>query len=324
LWRNSQKVVITRKPVPGHAKQPEGEVKLEQWQGETYAPDLIEAEAVKFIAQHAAEPFFLYCAFTEPHVSMQPPKRLVDSYPADWDDQPYRGQCGYLPHPRPRAAYAAMITGLDEHVGKVVAALKQHGLEGKTLVIFTSDNGTTHRANDPVFGIGGVDAKFFNSTRELRGFKGSVYEGGLRVPMIARWPGRIKAGTTNNFPSYFADHFSTLTEVAGGKMPPQTDGMSLLPVLLGTGKPLRNAMVWVYPEYGGLVCVRMGNYKVLRTQLNRPQPGEWEVYDVDTDPAEARNLAAEKPDLIAKAIDILRAEMKENPVFPLTVPGVSQ
>lgn len=323
LWRNDKKIVINRKPVPAHLKKPQGEVKLEDYQGENYAPDLIEAEAIKFIGEHASQPFFLYCAFTEPHVSMQPPKRLVDSYPAEWDTEPYRGQCGYLPHPRPRAAYAAMITGLDEHVGKIMAALRQHELSDNTLVIFTSDNGTTHRANDPVYGIGGVDAKFFSSTADLRGFKGSVYEGGLRVPLIARWPGRIKAGSTSDFPSYFPDHFATLCDLAKIHPAGQRDGVSLLPVLTGQSLPGRNPMVWVFAEYGGQVCVRIGDFKVIRTGLNTRKPGEWEVYNVARDRSEKSDLAKDRPELVQQAITILKAQMNENAVFPLTVPGVN-
>jgi arylsulfatase A-like enzyme len=319
-WRNQEKVIINEKPVPGHARQPDGPVKLEDWQGKTYAPDLMEAEAVKFIEQHAREPFFLYCAFTEPHVSLQPPPRLVNSYPTNWDAQPYRGQCNYLPHPRPRAAYAALITSLDEHVGKILKALNEHGLAENTIVIFTSDNGTTHRSTDPVFGVGGVDAAFFNSTRGLRGFKGSVYEGGIRVPLIVRWPGRVKPGT-NDFPSYFADHFATLCDVLKLNPPGRRDGVSLLPVLMGSGRPERNPMVWVYAEYGGQVCVRMGDLKVLRTKVKTENPGPWEVYDLGKDPEEKDDLAEKQPEAIERAIAILREQSADNKVFPVPIPG---
>jgi len=323
LWRNNEKVVINKKPIPGHARQPEGEVKLDDWQAENYAPDLMRAEAVKFIERHAQEPFFLYLPFVEPHVAMQPPKRLVDSYPAEWDDKPYRGQNGYLPHPRPRAGYAAMITHLDEHVGAVLDTLKKHKLEENTLVIFTSDNGTTHHGNDPAFGIGGVDAAFFNSTRGLRAFKGSVYEGGLRVPLIVRWPGRVKPGSTSDYPSYFPDHFATLCEAVKIEVPGQRDGVSLLPVLTGEAKPERNPMVWVFPEYGGQVAVRFGDFKAVRQNLARANPGNWEVYNVAKDTGEASDLAVTHPDLVTKASAILAEQMNENAVFPLKVPGVN-
>ena len=323
LWRNNQKIIINKVPIDAHQKKPAGEVKLEDYQAETYAPDLIEAEAIRFIERSGTEPFFLFCAFTEPHVAMQPPKRLVDSYPAEWDDQPYRGQSGYLPHPRPRAAYAATITSLDEHVGKLIDALTKKGLAENTILIFTSDNGTTHRAGDPAFGIGGVDARFFNSTAGLRGFKGSVYEGGLRVPLIVRWPGKVKPGSTSDFPSYFPDHFATLCDILKLSPPGRRDGVSLLPALLGQGPPGRNPMVWVFPEYGGQVCVRVGDFKAIRRNLQTDQPGEWEVYDVSKDPAENNDVAVEHPEIIARAIEILRAEMDQNPVFPLKVPKVN-
>ena len=320
LWSNATQVVINEKPVPGHQKKTEGDVRLEDYQGGTYAPDLMEAAAVRFIGENAAKPFFLYCAFTEPHVSMQPPKRLVESYPAEWDDQPYRGQSGYLPHPRPRAAYAAMITSLDEHVGKVLDALERHHLTEKTLVIFTSDNGTTHRAADPVYGIGGVDAAFFNSTRGLRAFKGSVYEGGLRVPLVVRWPGRVKPGSTSDFPSYFPDHFATLCDALHLAPSGARDGISLLPVLLGSGTPGRNPMVWVFPEYGGQVCVRLGNFKALRQRLNTPKPGPWELYDIAQDPGEKVDIAQRHPEIVEQAKAILKNQMDENRIFPLKVP----
>lgn len=322
LWRNAEEIVINEKPVPGHAKQPEGEVKMEDWLGKTYAPDLMVAEVESFIAANAKKPFFLYLPFIEPHVAMQPPKRLVESYPAEWDPKPYRGQNGYLPHPRPRAGYAAMITHLDEHVGRVFAALEKAGVAGNTLVLFTSDNGTTHEGGDPAFGIGGVDAAFFNSSAGLRGLKGSVFEGGLRVPLIAWWPGRIAAGGTCDFPSYFPDHFATLTALSGLKVPGTRDGVDLSPLLLGTGAPERNPMVWVFPEYGGQVAVRIGDHKVLRRGLDTRKPTPWMVFDIAHDRAETRDLAAEKPDLVEQAKDILRREMNPNEVFPVVVPGL--
>ena len=195
LWRNADKVHINDHPIPGHKKQPEGEVRMEDWIAETYASRPIVAEAEQFIQDHAETPFFLYCPFTEPHVAMHPPIETVNRFPESWDDTPYRGGNAYLPHPRPRAGYAAMIAELDDHVGRVVAALNKAGLMDRTVIIFTSDNGTTHEGRgEPNFHIGGVDASFFDSTLNLRGYKGSVYEGGLRVPCIVRLPEDAGAG----------------------------------------------------------------------------------------------------------------------------------
>ncbi|MFT5732409.1 MAG: arylsulfatase A [Planctomycetota bacterium] len=321
LWADDEKIVINQTPVPGHAKLPEGDVRFEDWSAENYAPDLILADAMRFLDEHASDPFFLYLPFVEPHVAMQPPREHVESYPEAWDDRPYRGQCGYTPHPRPRAGYAAMITDLDEHVGTVLARLDALGLTDDTLVIFTSDNGTTHRSGgDPVLGVGGVDADFFNSTRDLRGFKGSVYEGGLRVPMIARWPGRIDAGTSTDQPTYFPDLFPTLCEVMDASKPTDLDGITILPTLLGdSGQPPRNPMVWAFVEYSGQVAVRIGNWKIIQRGLRRKKggPDPWEIYDIAGDRGETTNVAAEHPELIEAAREILLSEMDDNELFPL-------
>jgi arylsulfatase A-like enzyme len=324
LWRNQERVTINERPIPGHATRAEGPVTMEEWVGENYAPDLMEREALKYIDDHASEPFFLYLPFIEAHLAMHPPRRLVESYPESWDTEPYRGQCGYLPHPRPRAGYAAMITHLDEHVGRVMQRLEKHGLSERTFVLFTSDNGTTHRRAHPLFGVGGVDAEFFNSTRGLREFKGSVHEGGIRVPLIVRWPGRVAPGSTSDFPAHFVDHFATLCDLLKLDVPGRRDGVSLLPILTSKGDPpLRNPLVWVFPEYRGQVAVRIGDFKAVRKNLAQRKPGEWEVYNIARDPSESSNIADDHPEVIREAIEILKTQMDDNPLFPVRVPGVN-
>jgi arylsulfatase A len=322
LWRNADKIVINRKPVPGHAKQPEGEVKIEDWLGETYAPKLMLAEAEKFIASHAAKPFFLYLPFIEPHVAIHPPRESVERFPSEWDQQVYRGENAYLPHPRPRAGYAAMISDLDRHVGRILAALEQAGVGDRTLVIFTSDNGPTHPGQaGTAFHIGGADPPFFNSTAGLRGYKGSVYEGGLRVPLIVRLPGRIRAGAVNDTPCYFADWFPTLCEAAGLPLPDGLDGESLWPTLTGNQTLRRTKpMVWVFPEYGGQVAVRVDDLKLVRQRLKTPKPGPWEVYNLAQDPAEQHDLAADRAGFIRETEALLRRETSVNPIFPVPLP----
>jgi arylsulfatase A-like enzyme len=325
LWRNAERILINRKPIPGHATQPDGEVRLDDWIGETYAPALIVAEAETFIADNAAQPFFLYLPFTQPHVAMHPPRESVEKFPQEWDQEPYRGQNGYLPHPRPRAAYAAMIHELDTYVGRVMAALENAGIADRTLLVFTSDNGTTHGGRaDAKFHVGGADPSFFNSTAGLRGFKGSVYEGGIRVPMIARFPGRIQPGTVNDTPSYFADWFPTLCDVAGLAKPDRPDGETIWPIMTGRQQKLENRkpMVWVFPEYGGQVAVRIGDFKVVRQNLKTQTPGPWEVYDLSVDRGESHVLAQSRADIIAQAVQILQREVATNDRFPLSIPGV--
>ena len=152
--------------MPGAKKQPIGEVTIGDWQGEQYAPKLMMAEAEKLIESNRERPFFLYLPFIEPHVAMHPPPDSVNRFPVEWDTEPYRGQCAYLPHPRPRAGYAAMISDLDSYVGRVMKALESAGVDDRTLVIFSSDNGTTHPGQPEThFHIGGVDPQFFQKHR---------------------------------------------------------------------------------------------------------------------------------------------------------------
>jgi len=321
LWRNNQQVVINSRPIPSRAQKPEGEVRIEDYVGEEYAPRRMIAEAEAFIDVSRDRPFFLYLPFIEPHVAMHPPRDIVDPFPADWDKEVYRGENSYLPHPRPRAAYASMIADLDRHVGRILAKLKEHRLEQRTLVIFTSDNGTTHAGNgNPRFHVGGVDAKFFESTRSLRGYKGSVYEGGIRVPLVVRLPGAIAAGAVSEMPSYFADWFPTLCQALSLKAPEALDGVSLWPVLTGkTPRVARNPMLWVFPEYGGQVAIRIGDMKLVRQRLGSAKPGAWEVYDLEHDPGETTNRAADHSALLVQAKEILRNEVDENAVFPVNL-----
>lgn len=322
LWRNEQQVQINPKAIPGHSKQPQGEVTMEKWIGETYAPTLMLEEAEKFIAANASKPFFLYLAFIEPHVAMHPPKASVDEYPAEWDKQVYRGEAAYLPHPRPRAAYAAMISDLDRHVGAVRSALEKAGVLDETLIVFTSDNGATHEGSGKShFHIGGADPVFFNSVDGLRGYKGSLYEGGIRVPTLVRLPGKVKTAAVNDTPGFFADWFPTLCDAAGIKAPDGLDGTSLWPAIT-TGAPIhrKTPMLWVYPEYGGQVAVRIGDFKIIRQGLMKKNPGAWEVYDLKKDRKETKDLAADRPDLIRQAVDLLKKEVTPNDIFPMTLP----
>lgn len=330
LWDNRTKVVINSKPVPGHQKAPKGPVVADKWIGERYAPDVIIEQAEKFISTHKDEPFFLYVPCIEPHVSMHPPLDSLDEFPKEWDTKEYRGGNGYLPHPRPRAAYAAMIQMLDRHVGRVLAALDQHGLTENTIVVFSSDNGPTHPGKEETaFHIGGADPKFFASTGELRGYKGDLYEGGIRVPMIARWPGRIPAGSEHDAASYFADWFPTFCEIANvdwDKEKDRTvrnslDGVSILPVLEGKvpkgGFERSSPMVWVAPEYTGQIAVRFGDFKLIRRGLTFFWPEEWELYDLAKDPSESNNIIQKHPEKVKLGLKILKEQVAPNAAFPV-------
>ena len=323
---NDKEVTINEKPIPGHRRQPDGEVKADAYRAENYAPDLVLKEALTWLDAQKDNPFFLYLPFIEPHVAMQPPQEWIDHYPKAWDEEhgAYRGQNSYLPHPRPRAAYAAMISDLDEHVGAVLDRLEKHGLTDNTLVVFTSDNGPTHKASDPRWHVGGAACTFFNSAGGLRGYKGSAYEGGIRMPCIVRWPGQVKAGSTTTVPSYFPDWFVTLTAVGNGKLPADQvlDGVNLLPVLQGKAAPTREKpMIWEFHGYGGIVAVRDGKWKALRRDLARKKgkPADWELYDLSVDPDESTDLAAAFPERVKQLETAWLTDRSASPVFRLPI-----
>ncbi len=315
-------------PVPGHKKVPEGEILAEDFRAGVYAPDRILEEALKFLdsaaqpTQGQAQPFFLYLPFVEPHVAMQPPQEWIDRYPVEWDQENgvYRGQNGYLPHPRPRAAYAAMISDLDQHVGAIVGRLEQLGQLENTLIVFTSDNGPTHGGSDPKFSVGGAACTFFDSTGGLRGYKGSCYEGGLRVPCVVRWPGKVPEDRTTDFPSYFADWFPTLCAVCGAELPGEQilDGIDLMPVLTGSAAPVRSSpMIWDFNEYGGIIAINDGRWKAVRRNVLKEKPGDWELYDLSADEREENNLARQHPEEITRLEQIFIATRSVEPDFPL-------
>jgi len=296
--------VINKNPIPGHKRQPEGEIKAENYRAETYAPDRILEEALEFIDDHKNEPFFLYLPFVEPHVSMQPPQSNIDQYPIEWDQEKgaYRGQNGYLPHPRPRAGYAAMISDLDDHVGAILARLKKHQVDQNTLVIFTSDNGTTHPGGDPKFHIGGVDAEFFNSTGELRGWKGSVNEGGIRIPAIVRWPSQIQPGSLTHAPSYFPDWFPTICSAAQITPPQHLDGTDLTAALLGKEFKRTKPMLWEFHGYRGQLALIDYPWKIILQNAKTKNPGKWQLYNIENDPSESKDLAIQKPNILEKMV----------------------
>lgn len=321
LDSNEREQRINKGLIYGHQRKPEGKVVADDYRLENYAPDVILAEALKFVDKNKKKPFFLYLPFVEPHVSMHPPQEWIDRYPEEWDEEKgaYRGQNGYLPHPRPRAAYAAMISDLDEHVGTVMAKLDQHGIADNTLIVFTSDNGTTHGGRDPKFHIGGVDAEFFNSTAGLKGWKGSVDEGGIRVPCVVKWPGQVAAGSNCDVPSYFPDWFPTLAAIAEAELPAgqHLDGANLLDALKGQPTVVRdNLMIWDFHGYGGLLAIRDGKWKAVRRNLLR-KPSAWELYDLDADVSETNNLAADHSEIVERLEAAYLKTRTAEPDFPL-------
>ena len=271
---------------------------------QVYSHDLIAQETLKFIRTNKDSPFFLYVPFTIPHMALQVPEDSLAEYRGNWPDPPYKGDKGYFAHPDPRACYAAMVTRMDKDVGRIMSLLKDLALDDNTLVIFTSDNGPTFN--------GGSDSAFFESAKPLRGLKGSVYEGGIRVPYIARWPGRIKAAGTSNHISAFWDFLPTCCELIGKDPPQDIDGISMLPTLLGRDQQ-QSKHEYLYWELSGQQAIRMGKWKALRLKPSR----KIELYDLDSDIAESKDLADEHPEIVAKMAEIFRTGRTESDVFPL-------
>ena len=272
-----------------------------KFSGNDYAAAKVTEKAVKFIEREKRGPFFLYIPYTLPHLALQAPEDYMKRYIGQFSEQPYYGNTGYSPSKHPRSTYAAMITYLDDQVGIILAAIRKLGLDKNTLVMFSSDNGTSA---GPI-----VDAKYFNSTAGLRGVKKSLYEGGYRVPFIARWPGKVPANTVNNHVSAQFDIMQTLAELTGRKIG-NTDGVSLLPTLTG-----RNAsqekhphLYFEFAEGSGQVAVRLGDWKGIRKDMKADPNAPWELYDLATDVSEKNNVAAAHPDIIARMADIARKE----------------
>lgn len=315
LWRNGVKEAINDPGIPGHSRIPEGPVTYEKLTGQKNSSVAITDELLAYVDRQAGakQPFFIYYCPLEPHVAMQPPRDWVERYPEEWDTEPYRGERSYQPHPRPRAGYAAMISFMDYNIGQLLVKLKEKGLEENTLVIFTSDNGTTHD-------VGGVDHKFFTSVADLRGLKGSAHEGGIRVPGIIRWPGKIAPGKVIDQPAYSADIMPTLCALTGAD-PGKPYGENLLPVLLGKSDTLtdRRPLVWTGGGYGGQVAVRIGDMKAIRKNLDpsvKQGPFDWEVYDLSKDRAETADLSATRRDVVEQAIAVLKEEYTRDPAYP--------
>jgi len=272
-----------------------------------YSLDLIAQEALKFVKANKDKPFFLYVPFTIPHVALQVPEDSLAEYKDQWPDPPYDGKKGYVAHPHPRACYAAMITRMDKYVGQITALLKELGLEENTLVIFSSDNGPTY--------AGGGDAGFFESAGPLHGLKGSVWDGGIRVPFIARWPGRIKSGSDSDHVAAFWDFLPTCAESLGVQPPEGIDGISILPTLLGRAEQQREHE-YLYWELNGQQAARMGDWKAVRLKPEQ----KIQLFNLKTDIGEKADVADQHPVIVAKMEEILTTGRTESEVFPLRQP----
>lgn len=319
LWDNDRHIELKNNPpVPGHAglakgADPQDPASYAAFKGADYAPDRINAQALQFVRDNQDRPFFLYYPTVIPHVALHVPDEELEPYlKLGWKDPPFtRAKGGYTPHFTPRAAYAAMISRLDRYVGNLLKLLDELGLAENTIVVFSSDNGTTHLGEE-------VDYEFFESVGELRGLKGSLYEGGVRVPCIVRWPGHVQPGSTTDRISGFEDWLPTLVQIADGAktVPAEVDGISLVPTLEGKQQKARPFLYREFAGYGGQQSIRVGDWKAVRQNVARGKLVT-ELYNLANDVSEKHNVAADHPDVVARLEKLMAQQHTPSEIFPL-------
>ena len=306
LWRNDQKHAL-----PGN----EGEHRQQ------YSHDLIVDESLDFIRRHRQGPFFLYVPFTIPHFELLVPEDSLKEYDGKFPEPtPYvDSRRHYADQPAPRATLAAMISRMDRDVGRIFALLKELKIDETTIVFFTSDNGGYRLARPG-------EQDFFQANGSLRGAKGSFYEGGLRVPMIVRWPGRVAPGATDDFIWAFWDVMPTLAELAGAKAPSDIDGISVAPRLLGQSQEQTDRFLYweeIPQGKGGTPAwsqaVRWDKWKAVRLKPRLPL----ELYDLETDLGEQNNVTDQHPAVITEIEGYLKTARTVSRTYPPQEPSWS-
>ncbi len=292
IWRNDKKVLF-----PDNAKK-----------RTDYIHDHFTKEAVGFIEDNKDKPFFLYLAYTTPHVDLDVPEDSMEPYYDMFKPEKPRGGGGYRKHKTPHSCFAGMISRMDRDVGSIIDTLKKLKIDKNTLVIFTSDNGATN--------AGGADPNFFDSNSIYRGVKRDLYEGGVRAPHIAWWPGKIKAGTVTDHISTQWDFMATAAELVGVKCPKQSDGISFLPTLLQKGKQGKHAhLYWEFYEQGGKQAVRKGNWKAVRLNVLKNPKAKIQLFNLSKDVEEKSNVASKYPEVAAKMTQLMDSTRSESDYF---------
>jgi arylsulfatase A-like enzyme len=262
--------------------------------GAIYAQDLIADETLKWVRAQKNQPFFLYYSITLPHATTQINDQGI------YKDQPWSEE---------EKNYAAMVTRLDSDVGRILALLKELKLDANTLIMLAGDNGSSFPPNSP------LGKRFNQASNGLRGFKRALYEGGLRNAALARWPGVVPATRVSDEPWAFWDFLPTCAELSGARIPAgfKPDGFSLVSFLKGGAAPQREYFYWELHEGASLQALRWGDWKAVRNGPSKPT----EIYNLKSDAAESKNLAAEMPDMVAKAESLMKAARVDDPNFPL-------
>jgi arylsulfatase A-like enzyme len=272
----------------------------------TYSHDLFEDEALKFLEKNYNAPFFLYLTFTIPHANNE----FALANAEHGMEVPDYGIYAAKDWPNPQKGLAAMISKLDKDIGRLRAKLAELGIDKNTIIMFSSDNGPHAEGNN--------DPKFFNSSGGLRGTKRDLYEGGIRVPMIACWPGRIKAGQVSNHISAFWDVMPTVSQLAGVAPPTKTDGISFLPELMGKKQKKHDNLYWEFNEQGGKQAVLQGDWKLVKLNLHTPASTKLQLFNLTDDPFEQNDLSAKHPKKLAEMKAILVSEHTEDANYPIS------
>ncbi|MBN9382141.1 MAG: arylsulfatase [Chitinophagaceae bacterium] len=301
LWQNDQRVALDANKTGDSI----------------YAADLIHRHAMELLRTQADRPFFLYLSYTLPHAALSVPHDEVYAYyvrkfheqPRDEATTPKFEKAAFEPYPH--AAYAAMVARLDKYVGEIRAELERQGIAGNTLLIFSSDNGP-HRE-------GGNDPDFFDSNGPLRGIKRDLYEGGIRTPFIACWPGKVRAGTTSTFTGAFWDLYPTFAQLAGVEKVRGLDGVSILSTLSGdSARQQQHAyLYWEFHENGGRQAVRWGKWKAVRLYVHDKPDATIELYDLSRDDGEKNNVAAGHPEVVRRISEMMHEAHRPDKNWPL-------
>jgi len=283
-----------------------------------YVNDLFTRETLSFIDTADARPFFVYLNYTVPHAELRAPEEAMRPWRGTFPETPFVNTRGdavptgtdqevapYRSQETPKAAFVAMITRMDRDIGTIAERLRARGIDRNTLVLFTSDNGPHQE--------GGGDPQYFKSSGGLRGVKRDLYEGGIRVPMIASWPGTIPAGRVSDTTWAHWDLFPTLAGIAGAKTPSGLDGRSMAPTLRGQPQPEHAPFYWEFHERGFQQAARMGKWKAVRTGKD----AALELYDLDKDPGEATNIASAHPDVVQRLEAYLKSARTESSLWPI-------
>ena len=285
VWENENKLILT-----GNEGREEG----------VYAPEMIQERTLEFIEANRDKPFFCYVPHVIPHAEMFAPESYMERFRGKFlpeknfdgtDDGPNYRDGGYGSQPESHAAFVAMVTMLDDHVGQILDKVDELGIADNTIILFTSDNGPHME--------GGADPEYFDSNGPLRGHKRDLYEGGIRVPLLARWPGKIKAGSKTDHVSAFWDFLPTVCDLAGIKTPKGIDGISYAPTLLRSGKQQAHSFLyWAFHERGGRVAVRKDDWKLVKYNVDKDADAKWELYDLSKDVGESRDVASRYPEVV--------------------------